>query len=172
MTTTRAKPTFLGSFLPSTVGGRTRGIPKQLSFKHSSPSIAHPLSRRFPISDEALSDCSRLRIVSGVSAGGENPCELSGAETSVRGVSGQLASWVEVVDLELEERLDDRKVVSLGTCEGPGRVRLGHSLRSVYLPPGPPSQEAQNWTGGVMALGERIKGQLQFAFLQVSSVRI
>jgi hypothetical protein len=58
-------------------------------FGHSSPSIAHPFKRRFPISADAWSDCCRLRIVSSVSMGGANVGELKALDTSVGGVDGR-----------------------------------------------------------------------------------
>jgi hypothetical protein len=53
---------------------------------HSSPSIAHPFKSFFPISDDALSDCSRRRLVSAVSGGGANIGELKASDISVGGV--------------------------------------------------------------------------------------
>ena len=53
---------------------------------HSSPSIAHPFNSFFPISDDALSDCSRRRRVSAVSGGGANIGELWASDISVGGV--------------------------------------------------------------------------------------
>lgn len=48
--------------------------------------MAHPFSRRLPISEEAVSLCWRLRSDSGVSIGGANMGELSVLENSVGGV--------------------------------------------------------------------------------------
>lgn len=78
----------LAKFLtpPGFVGGRTKGTPKHLGLGHSSASIAHPCSRRFPISAEARSDCSRRRRLSGVSTGGAKVGELSPLDSSVGGV--------------------------------------------------------------------------------------
>lgn len=53
---------------------------------HSSASIAQPLSIRFPISAEAVSDCCLRRKISSVSIGGANVGELRVLETSVGGV--------------------------------------------------------------------------------------
>jgi len=53
---------------------------------HSSASIAQPFKSFFPISDDALSDCSRRRLVSAVSGGGEKIGELSASDISVGGV--------------------------------------------------------------------------------------
>jgi len=58
-------------------------------FGHSSPSIAHPFRRRFPISEDAWSDCWRLRIVSSVSTGGAKVGELRVLDISVGGVDGR-----------------------------------------------------------------------------------
>lgn len=81
-----SRRTLRGSFSPPDFGGLTRGIPKQASLRHSSPSKAQPLSRRFPISEEARSDCSRRRLLSGVSTGSANVGELGTSDTSVAGV--------------------------------------------------------------------------------------
>jgi len=67
-------------------GGLTSGTPKQPGLEHSSASIAHPLSNRFPISAEAASDCCLRRIDSSVSTGGAKTGELRVLETSVGGV--------------------------------------------------------------------------------------
>jgi hypothetical protein len=67
---------------------------------HSSPSIAHPLKSFFPISDDALSNCSRRRRVSAVSGGGANIGELRVSDISVGGVDDR-----EMYDSD--ERLDE-----------------------------------------------------------------
>ena len=48
--------------------------------------MAHPFKSFFPISDDALSDCSRRRLVAAVSGGGANIGELSASDISVGGV--------------------------------------------------------------------------------------
>jgi hypothetical protein len=67
--------------------------------RHSSPSSAHPFKSFFPISDDALSDCSRRRRVSAVSGGGANTEELVASDISVGGVDDR-----EMYDSD--ERLD------------------------------------------------------------------
>lgn len=96
-----------GSFSPSGLGGLTRGIPKHCVFGHSSASIAHPFNKRLPISVDALSDCSRRRLLSGVSGGGANVGELRAAETSVGGVEDREAVWKWDVDEVLLEAVSD-----------------------------------------------------------------
>lgn len=90
--------TFLGSLPPPIIGGLTRGTPKHRGFIHSSASIAHPFKRRFAISAEAASDCSRQRIDSAVSTGGAKVGELKALEISVGGVDDlDLDKWVLVL---------------------------------------------------------------------------
>ncbi len=68
--------------------------------------MVHPLSRRLPISVDALSDCSRRRRLSAVSGGSANVGELSELDISVGGV--------DVPDRrESEEALD----VEVGTVD-------------------------------------------------------
>jgi hypothetical protein len=87
-------------------GGRTRGIPWQVSFGHSSPSIAHPFNSFFPISEDALSDCSRRRRVSAVSGGGANVGELWASDISVGGVDvREVYDSDEEIDREVEAGL-------------------------------------------------------------------
>jgi hypothetical protein len=57
-----------------------------VSLRHCSPSIVHLFNSLFPISDDALSDCSRRRRVSAVSGRGANVGELWASDTSVGGV--------------------------------------------------------------------------------------
>ena len=74
---------------------------------HSSASIAHPFKSLFPISDDALSDCSRRRLVSTVSGGGANIGELSASDISVGGVDDR-----EMCDSD--EGLDEAGSMSCG----------------------------------------------------------
>lgn len=58
-------------------------------FGHSSASIAQPFKRRLPISEDALSDWSRRRLLSSVSGGNSKVGELRVLDTSVGGVEAR-----------------------------------------------------------------------------------
>lgn len=85
-------------------GGLTSGTPWQRVLGHSSPSIAQPFSRRFPISVDAWSDCWRRRITSSVSTGGAKVGELRELDKSVGGVDGR-------EPCDVEEKVEDEDSV-------------------------------------------------------------
>lgn len=119
--------------------------------------MAHPLRSRLPISEEALSDCSRRRLDSSVSAGGAKTGELRVLDTSVGGVDER--------DIcEPDVRLDDEsEMLMVGFDRGAGKYKYifdSESSKFLSTPPGLSSQLAQKCVIGVRPFGERIIGTL------------
>jgi len=73
-----------------------------------------------PISDEAISDCSRRYRVSSVSIGGANTGELRALDMSVGGVEEREMWEVDV--------LDESEMLAAGFCRVPVNMLINESL--------------------------------------------
>lgn len=73
-----------------------------------------------PISEDALSDCSRRRRISGVSGGSAKVGELRELDMSVGGVEVPDSWDSEHSVLDVEVGSEDGTSCKLGRCTGPG----------------------------------------------------